>query len=126
MDKNYKKALINEMFDNNILNSEEDREKMKQIMNDREELLTGNWQYDYELMVYAWEEALDEEEEGLLGEEETCTDEVDIESIVADLKIGYNFVPGIGAGYCSSEEDLERLRDFVRGGLTVAKVVGLV
>lgn len=58
----------------------------------------------------------DDREEEFLGNKETI--EAKIEKTVSSLKIGFNFIPGIGAGWCSNEADLEKMRDFVRGAMS--------
>ena len=116
MNKNYIKSLINEMFDQNILKSEDDREDIKDLIYERghEEELTGNFDEDLEYLREVWEE------EPVLEE----TDETqNIEDIVNNLKIGFNFIPGIGVGFCSNEKDLEAMKNFVRGGMAVQKMI---
>lgn len=117
MNKNYTKALINEMFDNKVLNSEQEREEMKQLIAENEENLTGNFDEDYGMLTDAWWEAQEQ------GVDEDPT--IDIEEIVDSLKVGFNLVPGVGAGYCSNEEDLQNMKEFVRGALTVMKFMGI-
>ena len=120
MNKNYRKALINEMFDQNILNSEDDRAEIKDIIeeieNDPEDGFSGEFEDDLEYLINRWNEHHEVEEE-----EAVETPEKDIEEIVASLHIGFNLVPGIGVGYCSNEADLEQMKNFVRGGLSVAQ-----
>ena len=116
MNKNYIKSLINEMFDQNILKSEDDREEIKDLIYERghEEELTGNFDEDLEYLREVWEE------EPVLEE----TDETqNIEDIVNNIKIGFNFIPGIGVGFCSNEKDLEAMKNFVRGGMAVQKMI---
>ncbi len=117
MNKNYIKALINEMFDQNILNSEDDRNYIKELLFDEgyQHNLTGNFDEDLEYLKEVWEE------EKVVEEEDTTQS---IDEIVNSLKIGFNFVPGIGVGYCRNEEDLERMKDFVRGGMAVQELIG--
>lgn len=126
MNKNYIKSLINTMFDENVLNSEEDREYMKELLfgEGYQHNLTGNFDEDLEEMKAIWAEntAMDEEEEE--GTEEDPTQNID--EICASLKIGFNFVPGIGVGYCSNEEDLEAMRNFVRGGMAVHELMSQI
>lgn len=117
MNKNYIKSLINEMFDQNILNSEDDRAEIKNIIHEVENDLTGNFDEDLEYLKGIWEE------EEVVDEEDTETPEENIEEVVENLKIGFNYVPGIGVGYCCNEEDLARMKDFVRGGMAVQKLL---
>lgn len=65
-----------------------------------------------------WEKEDEEVEEKPKSLEET------IEETVSKLHVGFNFVPGIGVGYCSNEEDLEAMKNFVRGGLMSQKIQG--
>ena len=48
---------------------------------------------------------------------------VNIEDIVNNIKIGFNFIPGIGVGFCSNEKDLEAMKNFVRGGMAIQKMI---
>ena len=116
MNKNYIKSLINEMFDQNILKSEDDREEIKDLIYERghEEELTGNFDEDLEYLREVWEE------EPVLEEEDETQN---IEDVVNNIKIGFNFIPGIGVGFCSNEKDLEAMKNFVRGGIAVQKMV---
>lgn len=121
MNKNYIKSLINEMFDQNILNSEDDRADIKALIWDEGHVheLTGNFEEDLEYLKEVWEK------EGpcdVMSEEDDPTQ--DIDEIVDGLKIGFNYVPGIGVGYCSDEKDLEAMKNFVRGGMTVRAMFG--
>ena len=116
MNKNYIKSLINEMFDQNILKSEDDREEIKDLIYERghEEELTGNFDEDLEYLREVWEE------EPVLEEEDETQN---IEDIVNNIEIGFNFIPGIGVGFCSNEKDLEAMKNFVRGGMAVQKMI---
>lgn len=122
MNKNYIKSLINEMFDQNILNSEDDRDDIKGLIYEEghEEELTGNFEEDLEYLKEVWAT----EGPQPVEEDEPVDETQDIEEIVDSLKIGFNFVPGIGVGYCRNEEDLNRMKDFVRGGMAVQKLIG--
>lgn len=117
MNKNYIKSLINEMFDQNILKSEDDRENIKGLIYEDGygEELNGNFDEDLEYLKELWEK------EGPVLEEEDETQS--IEDIVNSIKIGFNFIPGIGVGFCSNEKDLEAMKNFVRGGMTVQKMI---
>ena len=112
MNKNYIKSLINEMFDQNILNSEDDRAEIKDLIHEVEDELSGNFDEDLEYLKGLWEEEVVDEE----------TPEENIEEVVGNLHIGFNYVPGIGVGYCRNEEDLARMKDFVRGGMAVQEL----
>lgn len=117
MNKNYIKSLINEMFDQNILKSEDDRENIKGLIYEDGygEELNGNFDEDLEYLKELWEK------EGPVLEEEDETQS--IEDIVNNIKIGFNFIPGIGVGFCSNEKDLEAMKNFVRGGMAVQKMI---
>lgn len=121
MNKNYIKSLINEMFDQNILNSEDDRNDIKSLIYEEghEEELTGNFEEDLEYLKEVWDQ---EGPQPVVEEEDDPTQSID--EIVNSLKIGFNYVPGIGVGYCSDEKDLEAMKNFVRGGMTVQKLFG--
>lgn len=121
MNKNYIKSLINEMFDQNILNSEDDRAYLKELLFDEgyQHKLTGNFDEDLEYLKNLWEE------EAEVSEEDEPVDETQsIDEVVDSLKVGFNYVPGIGVGYCSDEKDLEAMKNFVRGGMTVRAMFG--
>ena len=121
MNKNYIKSLINEMFDQNILKSEDDREYIKGLIYEDGygEELNGNFDEDLEYLKELWEK-----EGPVLEEKDEPEDETqNIEDIVNNIKIGFNFIPGIGVGFCSNEKDLEAMKNFVRGGMTVQKMI---
>ena len=121
MNKNYIKSLINEMFDQNILKSEDDREYIKGLIYEDGygEELNGNFDEDLEYLKELWEK-----EGPVLEEKDEPEDETqNIEDIVNNIKIGFNFIPGIGVGFCSNEKDLEAMKNFVRGGMAVQKMI---
>lgn len=121
MNKNYIKSLINEMFDQNILKSEDDREYIKGLIYEDGygEELNGNFDEDLEYLKELWEK-----EGPVLEETDEPEDETqNIEDIVNNIKIGFNFIPGIGVGFCSNEKDLEAMKNFVRGGMAVQKMI---
>lgn len=129
MNKNYIKSLINEMFDQNILNSEDDRADIKGLIYDEghEEELTGNFEEDLEYLKHVWAVEGPQpvvEEENDPGVEPQNDETQSIEDVVDSLKVGFNYVPGIGVGFCSDEKDLEAMKNFVRGGMAVQKLVG--
>lgn len=114
MNKNYKKAIINEMFDRNVLNSEADREKAKEQLDilEQNEELTGIFDEDVSTAIEAWKEVKQEEER-----------ENNLESLLEQLHVGYNFVPGLGFGYVRDEEDLEHLKRFIRGQVAMGQIL---
>ena len=121
MNKNYIKSLINEMFDQNILKSEDDRDYIKGLLYEDgyEADLNGNFDEDLEHLKEVWEE-----EGPVLEETDEPEDETqNIEDVVNNLKIGFNFIPGIGVGFCSNEKDLEAMKNFVRGGMAIQKMI---
>ena len=122
MNKNYIKSLINEMFDQNILNSEDDRDDIKGLIYEEghEEELTGNFEEDLEYLKEVWAE---EGPQPVVEEEENDPTQ-DIDRIVNNLKVGFNYVPGIGVGYCSNQEELEAMKNFVRGGIAIRHMFG--
>ena len=121
MNKNYIKSLINEMFDQNILKSEDDRDYIKGLIYEDgyEADLNGNFDEDLEYLKEVWEK-----EGPVLEEKDEPEDETqNIEDVVNNLKIGFNFIPGIGVGFCSNEKDLEAMKNFVRGGMAIQKMI---
>ena len=122
MNKNYIKSLINEMFDQNILNSEDDRNEIKGLIYEEghEEELTGNFEEDLEYLKEVWEE---EGPQPVVEEEDP---EANIEKAVENLHVGFNYIPGIGIGYCKDEEDLQNMKNFVRGGMVVHNVLNAI
>ena len=121
MNKNYIKSLINEMFDQNILKSEDDRENIKGLIYEDGygEELNGNFDEDLEYLEELWEK-----EGPVLEETDEPVDETQsIEDVVNNIKIGFNFIPGIGVGFCSNEKDLEAMKNFVRGGMAIQKMI---
>lgn len=121
MNKNYIKSLINEMFDQNILKSEDDREYIKGLIYEDGygEELNGNFDEDLEYLKELWEK-----EGPVLEETDEPEDETqNIEDVVNNIKIGFNFIPGIGVGFCSNEKDLEAMKNFVRGGIAIQKMI---
>lgn len=121
MNKNYIKSLINEMFDQNILKSEDDREYIKDLIYEDGygEELNGNFDEDLEYLKELWEK----EGRGLEETDEPEDETQNIEDVVNNIKIGFNFIPGIGVGFCSNEKDLEAMKNFVRGGMAVQKMI---
>lgn len=124
MNRNYIKSLINEMFDQNILNSEDDRDDIKGLIYEEghEEELTGNFEQDLEYLKHVW--AVEGPQPVVEEEDEPVDETQSIEDVVDGLKIGFNYVPGIGVGYCSSQEDLEAMKNFVRGGMAIRNMFG--
>ena len=120
MNKNYIKSLINEMFDQNILKSEVDRDCIKGLIYEDGygEELNGNFDEDVEYLKEVWAE---EGPQPVVEEEEDETQ--NIEDVVNNIKIGFNFIPGIGVGFCSNEKDLEAMKNFVRGGMAIQKMI---
>ena len=121
MNKNYIKSLINEMFDQNILKSEDDRDYIKGLLYEDgyEADLNGNFDEDLEHLKEVWEE-----EGPVLEEKDKPEDETqNIEDVVNNIKIGFNFIPGIGVGFCCNEKDLEAMKNFVQGGMAIQKMI---
>lgn len=109
---------------------EAEESEVNAVIEHEKDSLTGNWDDDLKAMYQACCRCIvedddqpeeEEEEEATpleVVQKEKTRVEDKIDEIVATLKIGYNFIPGIGAGWCRNEEDLEKMRDFVRGALT--------
>ena len=134
MNEHYKKALIlaavTALAAQDIQATEDE---VKEVLN--EDNLTGNFQDDLDILIsqcedISWEDP--EDEDDACGGPLSCVVqqkenvEENIDKIVDSLKIGYNFIPGIGAGWCRNEDDLEKMKDFVRGALTVTAMRGTV
>lgn len=100
MNKNYRKALINELFDQGILKNEDDRDEIKQIIAKHEEGLElgDSFEEDVEALKEAWRQR---------------KIQAQIEKICSQLHVGRNILP-FGIAYAASEEDLEGLKDAVR------------
>lgn len=109
MNKNYKKALINEMFDRNVLNSEDDRAEAKEMLDGMEEAgdITGNFDEDIDAAIEAWNDDQEEEEPTL-------------EEIIGNLHVGLNFIPGLGVAYAADEEDLTKMKKYLQGWLVIS------
>lgn len=85
------------------------------------EVLTGNWTEDKAKI--ALELSRKEEEKEEVNVTEGNVPEMNIEEIVDSLHVGFNFVPGVGAGYCSDELDLMKMKEFVRGALVAMEMM---
>lgn len=92
-----------------------------------EDILTGNFEDDLRCLVteceaQSWDDEDEPEEDdsplACVAQRKENVEE-NIDKVINGLKIGYNFIPGIGAGWCRNEDDLEKMKDFVRGALTV-------
>lgn len=100
------------------------------------ELHGQNWEHDFctadndldadvedlfDIVVEYLEQLEEENQEDSYQEEDREMDlqmQMDnIDNIVNSLHVGYNFVEGVGAGYASNEEDLNKMKEFVRGFL---------
>ena len=46
-----------------------------------------------------------------------------MEEKLQELHTGFNFIPGIGFGYCKDEEDLAKMREFIRGAMAVSMIL---
>lgn len=85
----------------------------------------GDFEEDVDFLVECWEEEfINEESYREAQEEEKKSQEEVIQEAVDNLHTGFNFIPGIGFGYCKDEEDLAKMREFVRGGMTVVQMMG--
>lgn len=112
MNKNYTKALINEMFDQKILNSEDDRARIKELIAMCDGDFTGSFEDDLEILKEIWEEDQEDDEVAPKSVEE------EVEEIVSQLHVGSNVIPVLGIAFAHNEEDLENLKNYLRGWLT--------
>lgn len=129
MNEHYKNALVaaelQRLRKEGVSATEEDIRNTFNYLN-----FTGNWDEDIEILhgecLDLVEDDGEEDCHGPLENVAACKKNVEdhIDEVVATLKVGYNFIPGIGAGWCRNEEDLEKMRDFVRGALTVQAMQG--
>lgn len=134
MNEHYTKAVTETVHETLRVNGvDATLEEVKDVVKDND--LTGNFIEDiskiYDLCLDEVEEDEDEREDE--DEEKNAIDRIaetkktveeKIDAVIASLKVGYNFVPGIGGGWCRDEADLEKMRDFVRGALTIAAMNG--
>lgn len=106
MNKNYKKALINTLFDENILNSEDDRAEIKDIIDLYDGDFTGLWEDDLVRLKELWEKEHEKDDAEITAEE--------IEEVLSRMHVGHNVIPGLGVGYAATEDDLQNMKEFVR------------
>ena len=109
--ENYKNALIEELAEEHDLPCDYVEDVVEN------EVLTGNWTEDKAKVSMK----LIRTEESPVNE--TNVSEMNIEEIVDNLHVGFNFVPGVGAGYCSDELDLMKMKEFVRGALVAMEMM---
>ena len=87
-----------------------------------EDSLSGNFNDDLDSIVAECESCIVSEDEDKTEPEDITklkeSVEQYIEKTANSLKIGFNFIPGVGIGYCSNETDLENMRNYVRGVLS--------
>jgi len=131
MNKHYREALLEATIEN--LKSEysfEDvnRETLEQLLDkdyDLSERVGENyWGKDFEEDVESLTEMYFEKaDEETPSEEKEKSPEEEMEEKLQELHIGFNFIPGIGFGYCRDEEDLAKMREFVRGGIAVSHMM---
>lgn len=131
MNQHYKQAVIYAAVDLleeqegtvniDILNEQMEDPCWDEELNPEEHSFEG----DVSCLMDLYYDALEhqkEEEEPVKSKEEQLIDET-----CEQLHLGFNFVPGIGVGYCRDEEDLEAMRNFVRGGMAaqlLARIFG--
>lgn len=131
MNEHYKNALVADILSGLEAEGIHATEEDVVTVLEEETEVTGNWKQDRKALLDAcladiYDDGNHEEDdgdddkdgglEGIARKKEAV--EKDIDAILDSLKIGYNFIPGIGAGWCRNEEDLEKMKDFVRGALT--------
>ena len=80
----------------------------------------GTFEDDVKFLIDAYKDdhADDYDEPAVPSKEEI------IEEICNGLKVGLNVIPLFGFGFAKDEEDLAKMREFVRGALTMASVLG--
>lgn len=137
MDKHYKQALRDAVIERlSEMDVKADEKIVERVIENSNRCITGNWQEDIHTVINeGWEDADKNDDENddleiynevppkdIIQQKKNC--ETRIEEIVQSLKVGYNMVPGIGAGWCSNEEDLENLRNYIRGALTAKAMMG--
>ncbi len=120
----YRQALIDELWSIVVISNSNEEQTVMEIID--ETVLTGNWSDDLEIIKKAFEEKLERHNEPETESEPKVEPTEAIEQIVEKLKIGFNYVPEIGVGYCSNEEDLENMKNFVRGGLAAKTSMGSI
>ena len=138
MDKHYKQALIAAtlaaLAKEQIAATEDEVNK---ILDEKVEI-DGNWENDLStLIATCLDNVIDDteepEESSLQAEqnrpavlENILKKKEDVETqmngIIDSLKVGPNFIPNLGVAYCSDEKDLENLKQFVRGALSLQAV----
>lgn len=123
MNKHYReailKAAVEELHDLDYDVESKDLEYLVDTENCEEDW--GDFDDDVNFLVEAW---LDDNDEVVSEEDEPeKTVEEGINEACDSLKIGFNFIPGIGAGYARDEEDLAKMKEFVRGSLTMAAMM---
>lgn len=112
MNRHYKKALVEAALQQ--LQEEDINATAQEVETVLDGVaVTGGWNDDLHRLIEACRELAEEDEEGQEDAKER------INRIVDSLKVGHNDIPGIGVGWCSSEDDLAKMREYVRGALTM-------
>ena len=121
MNKHYKDAIlmaaVEELQDAGYEVESKDLEYLVDTENCEEDW--GDFDEDVNFLVEGWLEDNDE----VLSEKDEPSVEEKINETCDSLKKGFNFIPGIGAGYARDEEDLAKMKEFVRGSLTMAAMM---
>lgn len=121
MNKHYKEALIEatvEHLQENCGEENIDRELLNNIVDTWEEDNESTFDEDIDSLTQEYLEQCDDEPAA-----PEKTPEETIEEAIEKLHVGFNFVPGIGVGYCKDEEDLTKMKEFIRGGMSVAAMM---
>ena len=138
MDKHYKQALIAATMA--ALTAEQivaTEDEVSKILEEKVEI-DGKWENDLStLIATCLDNVIDDTEEteessqpaeqnrpavleNILRKKEDV--ETQMNGIIDSLKVGPNFIPSLGVAYCSDEKDLENLKQFVRGALSLQAV----
>lgn len=117
MNKHYREALIEatvEHLQENCGVEDINRETLETILDDPEK-----WEetddYSFEGDVECLADLYLEEEEEVLP-----TPEEEVDEILNKLHVGANYIPGIGLGYCHTEEDLESMKAWLKDRMLAA------
>lgn len=131
MNKHYREALLKATIEN--LKSEysfEDvnRETLEQLLDKdydlSERIGENHWGEDFEGDVECLAEMyFCEADKEVSPEEDEKSPEEEMEEKLQELHTGFNFIPGIGFGYCKDEEDLAKMREFIRGAMAVSMII---
>lgn len=135
MNQHYNKALVEatvqKLREEDVKVTSTEVEEV--LMNNIE--TTGNWQQDaqalYEACLRYVEDVEEDDDDDVVSEEDDgnlaqrkAKAEAKVSEVVDNLKVGLNIIPGLGACWARDEEDLEHMKEFVRGALAVQVLQG--